>query len=287
MKRLVLCLMSVLLLAAGAAHAAEKAKRKAVPGPRPSFDQPMQVVIVRSSEKGCEPTCPEWIMAEGMITAETLKAFQQTLVQARLRTGGAALPVILHSTGGNILAALQIGYFLRAQSVDVAVSQTAYAGGCGPFGITCSAPGEGGVYRGRLVTRNAHCLSACPLILASGTRRLASGDTVVGVHHWGYEVPPGKDKKPRFKAKKQDTPWDGVVRKMMSDYLTSMGISLDVVSDMNKTPFTAMKLYNSKRRKALKLVSEAGSADSVAAIKLCKQETPATSCVRAKSAKQP
>ncbi len=282
MKRLILCLMSVLLLASGSALGAEKAKRKVVPGPKPSFDLPMQVVIVRSSEKGCEPTCPEWIMAEGMITAETPKAFQQTLVQARLRTGGAALPVILHSAGGNILAALQIGYFLRAQGADVAVSQTAYAGGCGPFGITCSAPGEGGVYRGRLVTRNAHCLSACPLILASGIRRLASGDTVVGVHHWGYEVPAAKDKKPRFKAKKKETPWDGVVRKMMSDYLTSMGISLDVVSDMNKTPFTAMKLYNTRHRKALKLVSEPGGADSVTAVKLCKQKTPAASCVRAK-----
>ena len=82
-KRLVLCLMSVLLLAAGAAHAAEKAKRKAVPGPKPSFDLSMQVVIVRSSAKGCEPMCTEWIMAEGMITAETPKALQQALSQGQ------------------------------------------------------------------------------------------------------------------------------------------------------------------------------------------------------------
>lgn len=243
---------------------------------KPAFDQPMQVVIVRSSEKGCETSCPEWIMAEGMITGETPKLIAEVYERAKQRNGGKPSPVILHSSGGNIIAALQIGHFLRARSVDVAVGQTLYSG-CGPFKAKCSTPAADGAYRGQLLSRGAVCLSACPLILAGGVRRLAGIDAAVGVHHWGYELP-GPDGKVAAAPARRDPAWDGVVRNMISGYLTTMGISRDVVSDMDKTPFASMMFYDFKRRKQLKLVTDTANVERVISAKACKSSSAESFC---------
>ena len=111
--------MSVLLLAAGAAHAAEKAKRKAVPGPKPSFDLSMQVVIVRSSAKGCEPMCTEWIMAEGMITAETPKALQQALSQGPKGPSSLETHATFSSADFSIRPTRSLTMRLRSKSLGV------------------------------------------------------------------------------------------------------------------------------------------------------------------------
>ena len=91
---------------------------------------------------------------------------------------------------------------------------------------------------------------------------------------------PGKPRKPIYKVPKTETPWDSVVRKMMSDYLVSMGISLDVIADMNKTPFAKMKFYDLRQRVTLKLVTGSASARSLAQGKICSSESPPPQCVK-------
>ena len=277
--RLMLSFFLCLSLLSATAEAAKK--KKAVAPALPRWEQPMKAVIVRSSEKGCEPTCPEWIMAEGMITAQTPRDIQAILAKAKARNGGAQPVIVLHSGGGNILAALQIGYFLRAQGVATAVGKTAYKG-CDPFKTACTPPDVEGIYRGKLASEPASCLSACPLVLAGGSKRLAGSESYVGVHRWSTDPEPGKPRKPIYKVPKTDTPWDGVVRKMMADYLTAMGISLDVIADMNKTPFAKMKFYDLRQRVALKLVTGSASARSLAQGKICSSAIPPSHCVKRK-----
>ena len=84
----------------------------------------MAFVVVRSGEPGCEPTCPEWISAEGGIAANTpaqLKKLLKTL-------GGRKLPIVVSSPGGDVDAALALGRMIRQYKLDVAVGKTRFAG---------------------------------------------------------------------------------------------------------------------------------------------------------------
>src|ERR1700746_256251 len=59
--------------------------------PRPRGDPPMRIVRVMSSDPACEPNCPEWISAEGMILPGTAGAFRKAI----LGLGGRRLPGFL------------------------------------------------------------------------------------------------------------------------------------------------------------------------------------------------
>ena len=91
--------------------------------PAISEDQPMRVMVVRSNEAGCEPTCTSWISAEGRITNQTPAAFRRVLKEI----GKAKMPVFINSGGGDVDASLAIGRLIRARGLDIAVSRTAFA----------------------------------------------------------------------------------------------------------------------------------------------------------------
>jgi hypothetical protein len=91
----------------------------------------MRIVVVRSSQPGCEPKCAEWISAEGDIvlaTAEQLRKIVNSL-------GGRKLPILIHSGGGLIHQAKLMGFLIRAHGLDVAVARTVFdlAGGVRRF----------------------------------------------------------------------------------------------------------------------------------------------------------
>jgi TPR repeat protein len=105
-------------------------------------DHPMRIVVVRSSQPGCEPKCVEWISAEGEIvpaTAELLRKIVNSL-------GGRKLPILIHSSGGLGNQAMLMGFLIRARGLDVAIARTVFdpcvnaSGGCkqgtwsGPLG---------------------------------------------------------------------------------------------------------------------------------------------------------
>src|SRR4051812_28967980 len=47
------------------------------PATPPKMTQPMRVLIVSDGRGGCEPTCAEWISAEGQIGPETPAQFRR------------------------------------------------------------------------------------------------------------------------------------------------------------------------------------------------------------------
>lgn len=270
------CLFSLLLAAALPAWAAT------APRPQDVWDVPMKIVIVRSSEKGCEPTCPEWMMAEGRIDKESPALLVSAYAKARQRGSGAKLPLIIRSPGGNILAALQMGYFLRGQGIDVAVGTTGYEG-CSPFGKSCKPNADAdGVFRGRVSGGKSFCLSACPLVLAGGARRLAEPTAVVAVHHWGYDTPAGTKppkKKPSKTKPEEESAEDKFVRRMIGDYLAAIGNSAGLLDDMDKAPFTSIYMIKPKRRAALALVTAQDAPSLFTAASLCADEPAASSCI--------
>jgi hypothetical protein len=70
----------------------------------------MRIVRVMSSDPSCEPNCPEWLSLEGQIMPGTAPAF----ADAVSRLGGRRLPVLIHSHGGAVRDALEMGGLIRA-----------------------------------------------------------------------------------------------------------------------------------------------------------------------------
>ena len=175
---LLLALPAAIAIALQAASV-EAATRKMPEPPNPAFELPMRVVIVRNNIGSCEPLCPQWVSAEGQITADSPAVFKKALAAARKLQ----LPIVISSPGGDVDAALIIGEMIRARHLDVAVGST-YFGGCAPYQKDCRLPEEqNGVYRGIVLPGQGFCVSACPFILASGERRMRSIGALVGVQH--------------------------------------------------------------------------------------------------------
>jgi hypothetical protein len=262
MRCLIASLALFYLLASGPASAGKKSSAV------DHWQDPMIFLIVRSNEKGCEPNCPEWLMAEGMITQGSPLAFRKALDLM----AGRQLPVVLRSPGGNLVAAVEIGYMVRRAGLSVTVGKTSYKG-CALADVKCHLPPEQyGVYRGRAISKGSFCLSACPLILAAGVKRLASPKAIVGVHQIRTYIPQDHAKKTaaavnlkKLNLSKNRPAMNDFVRNILSSYLTTMGISLALLDDMEKASGENIYKLSSKRLKTLKLVTETGGVETLLA----------------------
>ncbi|TIY08669.1 MAG: hypothetical protein E5V16_18420, partial [Mesorhizobium sp.] len=125
----------------------------------------MRFVLVRGRSFLCDPNCPEWISAEGTISAQTPERLRQLLDTI----GDRRLPVVINSPGGDVLGAVAAGRLIRERKLDVAVARTDFIG-CEPDKADCTA--EDGVYVGLTIDASGECGAACPIMLAGGVRRL-------------------------------------------------------------------------------------------------------------------
>ena len=138
---------------------------------KPRRETPMRFARIVSADPACQPNCPEWIAAEGEIEPGTAAAFADILK----RLGGRRLPILIHSPGGSVVDAIEIGQRIRAERLVVAVART-LAASCPETGSRCAdGPGEA-------ITGGAKCASACTLILAGGVERMVGPNPLVGVH---------------------------------------------------------------------------------------------------------
>lgn len=138
-------------------------------------ERPMRFVVVRSGESGCEPNCPEWISAEGAIDLKAPERFEKILKAM----DGRKLPMVISSSGGNLVAALALGRLVRKAGLTTVVGST-IIGGCEPRPKNCRAESSG--YTGNAVSSGGRCVFGCMLVLAGGTQRLAGYHTALG---WG------------------------------------------------------------------------------------------------------
>jgi hypothetical protein len=291
----------VLLLALGITCGADAAKRKsAKPAASPSTaDQffklkPMTVVIVQGAWDSCQPNCPRWIAADGDIADSSPAQFRKVLKQA----GKLKLPVLINSPGGSVNAALEIGRMIRKAGLTVAVAETSYVG-CAPGDKSCQLPKERkGVYAGRAASWVGYCASACPLILAGGVARYAESGTHVGVHqfhNWHpreriryletYRMENGRKhviSRKVVSRKRIDTESYGIGKDMhakLERYFAGMGVSPDLVAEMEKAPFSSLNLLTSDRLVALRLVSVNHGLDDLVGTRACSAVPLAPNCV--------
>ncbi len=144
----------------------------------PPDAKPMTVVIVRNSSQNCEPLCPQWIAARGVITPDTPKLFKAVLDQL----GDLKLPVVFHSPGGDFDAGLEIGRMIRARDLDTMIVGTSFIR-CAPEDTGCKPPGGGTLYKGfPMAMLDVRCDGACLFAALGGTTLLSvASETVLDV----------------------------------------------------------------------------------------------------------
>jgi hypothetical protein len=288
--RLALALACV-VLQLGLAAAATKKKPVSATPPDPA----MTFTVVRSSFQGCEPTCPEWIAAEGRIKPSTGSEFRKFMA----KLGKQQLPIIVTSPGGDVESALSMGKLIRSRKLDVAVGLTNYVG-CSPTSKTCKLPKEQhGVYRGTTTPNNAYCLSACPFILAGGQQRLAGFGTYVGVHqittqpsfervryYETYRIINGRKKILSREVISRKRIVGKVTTKLgksydhkLGAYLAAMGTSPKMLDFLQLAKPEDMHYLTKEELKSVNLVTDFKYPSVIVDNALCRQAPPAANCI--------
>ena len=169
--------------AAPAAAVAAEAEPAPATTVRPEIvkrDEDMRFVVVRGSNPLCNPDCPEWISAEGTITAYTPERLRDMLDGI----DGRRLPLVISSPGGDVQGALATGRLIREHKLDVAIARTDFVG-CDLTALDCAADSE--ARAGLTVDAEGVCDSACAILLAGGVRRLVGPRARLSVHSLGME----------------------------------------------------------------------------------------------------
>ncbi|PSJ64105.1 hypothetical protein [Pseudaminobacter soli (ex Li et al. 2025)] len=257
------------------------------------FLQPMQFIVVRSSSPVCEPTCPQWIWANGEIVGDTPQQFQRLLKTI----GKQRLPVVINSPGGNVDAAMKLARMIRGRGLDTAVG-TAVLTGCPPERKDClERQRETGVYLGVILP--GICASACPLMLAGGVERLAGEISFVGVHQITttvsreqvlyrerYQLVNGKKrvterkivKRKKLKSYKT-TKLAKQTRMQMLAFLKEMGISQSYLAVSQATSADDMRQLTWMELLDLKLITGFQAPESLVQVGRCLELPSGENCI--------
>jgi len=156
--------------------------------------EPMEFHLVpRTSLSGCSADCHVVVM-EGDITDATPDAFLE-FMQAHGLKHGLQPTVYIHSNGGKVMAAMELGRIFRH------------------FGVTAVV----GRFQGNGRISGAHCYSACVYALMGARKRVIPLESELGLHRM-YLV--------SIEGRQQD---DGEMKQVLEHYTRSMGVSPNVI----------------------------------------------------------
>lgn len=206
----------------------------------------MRFVLVRGRSFLCDPNCPEWISAEGTISAQTPERLRQLLDTI----GDRRLPVVINSPGGDVLGALAAGKLIRERKLDVAVARTDFIG-CEPDKADCTA--EDGVHVGLTIDASGACGAACPIMLAGGVRRLVGPRAQLTVHSMGLE-------------------------QRVKTYLRDMAVGSGLLVAMRSVPASRHRQLEPEMMLKVGLTTGLGSADEFTGPTTCKSQPMPENC---------
>lgn len=254
----------------------------------------MRFFVVRSGQPGCEPTCPEWISAEGTIVDESPARFKKLLKSI----GNRRLPIVVTSPGGDVDAALAIGRMIRARKLEVAVGRTRFIG-CQPEQQDCSDNDRKGArHIGIAYSGEAYCNSACPLLLAGGTRRVVGEWAFLGVHQitttyiqtetqyrTKYRVVNGKKKMASKKVVSRRNvggyktyEMNRATERKLAAYLVEMGVGRAVIDLMKITPAADIRKIEPVAMLEMKLTTKLGGVELLTSVEACRTVPAAANC---------
>lgn len=223
----VLILLPPLILLTWQTHAQE-------PNPRGSPPPPSSPMTFRSVYNGGNCNGCEWIAAEGRITADTAAAFR------RFAGEQSNTSVLLHSDGGDPLAAMELGREFRSRRIRTSVGRTIP----GAYGLHDQAPGR--------------CYSACAITFLGGVVRHYAPDrnesSRLGFRQISFSREPASAASMRrFEGMGYGLSAGQVLSSLLIDYAVKMGIDPRVVTLAGRTSPHEMWILTATEAAVLKV----------------------------------
>jgi hypothetical protein len=154
---------------------------------RPSDPLPMTFFVAAGEADACGSGCEAWIAADGKIDLEAAQRLRKLFA----KLGRRRLPIFLHSGGGSVLGAIELGRLIRSRNIEVSVARTVPTE-CSRDRLSdksCEMLKRSGK---DLVSEpdsnGAMCNSACVLTLSGGAVRSVPPLVRLGVHAIGIDL---------------------------------------------------------------------------------------------------
>ena len=169
-------------------------------------------IVTLGDPAKCGTRCPQVIAATGDITEGTAQDFLNFLHQQQF--GNLRNVILLHSPGGNVNGAMELGLVLRRLKIDVIVAKAETADSSEGVPQAYMLPGR--------------CMSACPYAFMGGIRRVVPDQSTVGIHRMSRpqygRAPEGKGAAPL-----RNFASDDMVNGLRA-YTASMGVNPDLIT---------------------------------------------------------
>ncbi len=183
-------------------------------------NQPMTFRIINVCEG---KVCPSFILAEGVIAAETPKAFRIFLTSLK----GYYAPVYFNSPGGNLYAGLQLGSLIRKANLDTVIGSDYLE--------------ETDMDSEKQLPARPICFSACAYAFMGGRIRVVSTVGKLGVHQ--FKSLSGKNTESSTQ----------VTMAVLGNYFDKMGVDRQVLDIAAVTEPQQISLFSVDEAKNLKL----------------------------------
>lgn len=254
----------------------------------------MVFTLIRTSNRACEPDCPEWIYADGYITESTADRFMEVLA----KVGDRELPLLIHSHGGRVDVAMAMGRLIRERGMTVEVARTDYMR-CEPWDEACEPDFHDGTFYGHANATFGICNSACPLVLAGGVRRVASPFSRIGVHQLvttrdeyrnryeihrttlsnGTVVTERKFMERQKIGTVTSTDLSASLRGALESYLNGMGVNPALIDLMLSKPPEEVRYLNDQELTSLGLATEINEIEALFRSGICQGRSRPDYCV--------
>jgi hypothetical protein len=190
---------------------------------------PMAFFVATGPADACGPGCRAWIAADGKIDLYAAQRLRR--VMAKL--GQRRLPLFLHSAGGSVLGAIELGRLIRSHNLEVGVSRTLpaeCAHGSQDDKACETLKRSGRDLISELDSSRSTCNSACVYTLAGGVVRSVPPGVRLGVHAIGFDFRKTPVRGPALAAATRSA------NARIVDYLHDMGIPKALFDAANAVP---------------------------------------------------
>ncbi len=154
---------------------------------RASDPPPMTFFVATGEADTCGSDCETWIAADGKIDLSAAQRLRKLLA----KLGRRRLPIFLHSGGGSVLGAIELGRLIRSRNIEVSVARTTPTA-CSLDRLSdksCEMLKRSGKdVVSELDSNGAMCNSACVLTLSGGAVRSVPPLMRLGVHAIGIDL---------------------------------------------------------------------------------------------------
>jgi hypothetical protein len=196
---------------------------------KPSDPPAMAFFVAVGEANACGSGCNGWIAADGKIDLAAPERLRKLL----MKLGRRKLPIFLHSGGGSVLGAIELGRLIRSRNIEMSVARTIPAQ-CSRDQLpdkSCETLKRSGKdLISELDSGAAMCNSACVLALSGGAVRSVPPWVRLGVHAIGID---------RGKTEIRAAAIAAATRAANSrivDFLRDMGINKALFDTSNSVP---------------------------------------------------